>query len=354
MDAYIRTATAVSPQPAFHDGLSAGNEIREYEGAWLRCIEPEYKEYINPILIRRMSRIVKMGVAAAMKCMNDAGIKVPDAIITGTGMGCMEDTGSFLRNMVKNKEQLLTPTAFIQSTHNTISSQIALMIKCNNYNFTYVHRGFSFESALLDAFMMMAEGEVSNILLGGIDEVTQDYWDVLYRLGMWKKKPPNNLHLLGDGQPGTLAGEGSVFFMLQKEAKGAIARFTGVDMIYQPATLADVSGRLTLMLDMAGIGVNDIDAVIMGYNGWPEYDRHYHALADSLFNKTPVLAFKHLCGEYMTASSFAALMACGMIKNQHTPEKALIRGTEPAQLNNILIYNHFLGAEHTLILLSAC
>ena len=53
---------------------------------------------------------------------------MPDAIITGTGLGCLEDTEKFLTAMVTNKEEFLTPTSFIQSTHNTVSAQIALLL----------------------------------------------------------------------------------------------------------------------------------------------------------------------------------------------------------------------------------
>ena len=93
-----------------------------------------------------MSRIIRMGVAAAMECLQEADVKKPDAIITGTAYGCLEDTGLFLAKMVENNEEMLTPTAFIQSTHNTVGAQVALMLSCHHYNNTFVHRGFSFES----------------------------------------------------------------------------------------------------------------------------------------------------------------------------------------------------------------
>jgi 3-oxoacyl-[acyl-carrier-protein] synthase II len=353
MEAYIRSAGAITPQETFNDGLFE-DRITEHNGPWLKCIEPEYKEIINPSLIRRMSRIVKMGVAAAAKSLKDAGIANPDAIITGTGFGCLEDTGTFLNSIFKNKEQFLTPTAFIQSTHNTIGAQIALMIKCNNYNFAYVHRGFSFESALLDAMMLLDEGEAKNVLLGGIDEITQDYWDITLRLGMWKRKPLSNLRLLEDKSAGTLAGEGSVFFVLQKEKEGAYARFCGVDMIFNPATPADIETRIHELLAGAGIGLDDIDTVMLGINGWLRYDKLYQPLKEKMFSSKPILAFKNFCGEYMTASSFAAWLAAGMIKYQRIPRGVLVSGQEPKALKNILIYNHFMGVDHSVMLVSAC
>jgi 3-oxoacyl-[acyl-carrier-protein] synthase II len=353
MEAYIRATAAISPQESFNNGLFK-SDVTEHQTPWMKCIEPDYKEIINPALIRRMSRIVKMGVASAMRCMNDAGVANPDAIITGTGLGCLDDTGNFLSSMIKNKEQFLTPTAFIQSTHNTISGQIALMIKCNNYNFAYVHRGFSFESALLDAMMMLEEGETHHILLGGIDEVTQDYWNITSRLGLWKRKQTGNLSLLNDKNSGSIAGEGSAFFMLNKDSEGSAAKFKGVEMIYKPASNDELVIRTHEMLEKAGVNINDIDAVFMGYNGWPRYDRLYKPLTESVFLGKPIIAFKHLCGEYMTASSFAAWLASEIIKQQTLPESLLVASPKPSQLRNILICNHFMGIDYTLMLLSAC
>ena len=114
-----------------------------------------------------------MGVAAAFGCLNEAGCEMPEAIITGTAYGCLEDTGVFLSKMVEQHEELLSPTAFIQSTHNTVGAQIALMLRCRNYNNTFVHRGLSFESALLDAMLLMQEQTVSNALVGGVDAIRE-------------------------------------------------------------------------------------------------------------------------------------------------------------------------------------
>ena len=57
----------------------------------------------------------------------------------------------FLRKMIEFEEKMLSPTAFIQSTHNTVGAQIALLLKCHHYNNTIVHRAFSFENALTEA-----------------------------------------------------------------------------------------------------------------------------------------------------------------------------------------------------------
>ena len=47
-------------------------------------------------------------------------------------------------------------------------------IAVSAYNYTYVHRGFSFEICVMDALMSLEEGK-KTILIGGIDEHTPIY-----------------------------------------------------------------------------------------------------------------------------------------------------------------------------------
>src|SRR4051812_39866005 len=163
MEAYIKGTGIISPQKTF-DTTDFLSEIVEHNSNSYKAIEPSYKDFLNPIMARRMARIIKMSIAASAVCFKDASVEMPDAIMTGTALGCLEDTEKFLWSIIVDEEQFLTPTSFIQSTHNTVSAQIALQLKCMNYNFTYVHKGFSFESAVLDALMTLAEGEAKNIL----------------------------------------------------------------------------------------------------------------------------------------------------------------------------------------------
>ena len=140
---YIQRIASIHP-PKDH---SPGNN-RPY----LQACEPDYKDIItNATLRRRMSRIVKMGVACGLECMGELSPEKIQGIITATGLGCLTDTEKFLNNLLDNEERMLNPTPFIQSTFNTIGAQIALIHQIHAYNMTYVHRGLSFESALLDS-----------------------------------------------------------------------------------------------------------------------------------------------------------------------------------------------------------
>ena len=233
MKAFINGIGAVTPQ----ETLSNDSFLETVEGkeeSFLQVLKPDYKEYINPKILRRMSKIVRMSVVSAKTALSDAGIEIPDATITATGRGPQADTEKFLGSILDNKESLLNPTAFIQSTHNSMGAQIALMSGNNNYNLTYAQRSFSFENALLDTLMLIHEGDVNNVLLGGIDEITHESWLISTKTGKYKALPTNNLNIIGDNQPGALAGEGATFLVLgDKKSDSTYAQITGVKSIFK-------------------------------------------------------------------------------------------------------------------------
>ena len=135
---------------------------------------------------RRMSRVIKNAVTTAVECMDGVeNIDSLDAIVTATGWGCLADSERFLRNIIADKEQLLNPTPFIQSTFNTVGGQIALLRHNHCYNVTYVNRSHSFEDALLDAMMRIADGESKNLLVGAFDEQTPSQHRIMERMGAY-------------------------------------------------------------------------------------------------------------------------------------------------------------------------
>lgn len=351
MSIYINAIGNISPQKTA-DNLHFLEEPVSYEGSQLRSIDPGYKELIPPDLIRRMSRIIRMGIAASKICLSEAGCAVPDAIITGTGLGCLEDTEKFLGTLIRNNEEFLTPTSFIQSTHNTVGGQIALLLKCHGFNFAYVHRGISFESALIHAMMRIENGDSKNVLTGGIDELTAPSFGIMQRMGCWKRKPLPSLQLFSDTTRGTIAGEGAAFFFLEKEKKeNGYAVLKGVETLFDPAGSAEVSAWISRFLAQYGLKPTDISLLITGMNGDPAQDRIYHELIRTRFSGVPLACFKHLCGEYMTASSFGTWLGAMILKYGSVPD-VVAMNEPPRTLDHILVWNHYRQTHHSLILLS--
>lgn len=354
MAIYIRSTGNISPQKTFgHAGFLT--QPVEHVGNRLNCVEPDYKTIIDAKLIRRMSRIIKMGVAAAIECLKEAGVAVPDAIVTGTAYGCLEDTGIFLRKMVEQEEELLAPTAFIQSTHNTVGAQIALMLHCNGYNNVFVHRGFSFESALLDAVMLLNEREFENVLVGGVDEITNISHAVLSRFGLYKREEVSNLNLFNASSKGTIGGEGAAFFLLANEAsKTDYAKLDALTTFYKPADSKATAAHILSFLSDQAISVGDIDLLISGRNGDTKGDAVYDELKQSVFSNILSVNYKQLCGEYPTAVSFAMWLAANIIKKGQVPAVLAYSSKSEKEIKRILIYNHSHNIHHSLLLISAC
>src|SRR5579871_1936637 len=354
MDIFIRSASSISPQKTF-GASSFLNELTIHEGARMKCIEPDYKEFIDPKLIRRMSRIIKMGVASASQCLKDAHVENPDAIITGTAYGCLEDTGVFLAKMVEQKEELLTPTAFIQSTHNTVAAQIALMLHCHNYNNTFVHRGFSFESALLDAIMMMNDGNATNVLVGAVDEITDASFKILSRFDSYKKENITTENLFSSKTKGTIAGEGSAFFLLSNQRiENDYAKLGALKTFYKPKDNDEIENQIQSFLKEQSLNITEIDLLITGRNGDEQNDKSYEILGDLVFQDINQISFKHLCGEYPTAVSFALWIAANIIKENRLPDILVSTKPQNNKFKNILIYNHYQNIHHSLLLITAC
>jgi 3-oxoacyl-[acyl-carrier-protein] synthase II len=346
---YIHSTGNISPQASFSQLLTGP---ASYSGDKLSCVEPDYSAFIDPKQIRRMSRIIKMGVTAALSCLKDTGVTVPDAIITGTAYGCLADTDVFLTRMVENNEELLTPTAFIQSTHNTVGAQIALLLKCHNYNNTYVHRGFSFESAMLDGMTMIEEDSASNVLVGGVDEITDTSHTILSRFGLYKRNNNNSLELLTHRSKGTLNGEGTVFFLLCKEHNdNDFAKLDGLSVFYKPADINETERHIHSFLDQHNINMKGIDLIITGRNGDVKNDMIYEKLEKGGFKNRLITGYKHLCGEYPTSSAFALWLAANILKSGTVPGICINTSVKPKK---ILIYNHYQHIHHSLYLLSAC
>jgi hypothetical protein len=271
---------------------------------FINALEPDYATFIDSKMIRRMSRIVKMGVAASTTCLRNAGIEMPAAILTATAYGCLEDSATFLRKMIEFDEQMLSPTAFIQSTHNTVGAQIALLLKCHHYNNTIVHRAFSFENALTEARLLLEEG-VSPVLVGAIDEITIDRHAILSRFGLYKR------------DTGNMAGEGAAFFLLAKEPGDDYqAILKAVQTYYKPDIVQEDISKFLSDHELDNECPGLILHAEMANNKEKEKSRQ---VLKTAFPDTPEFAFKSLCGDFPTSSGFALWLACLLLKEQRAP-----------------------------------
>ncbi len=352
MAIYINGAQAISPQNTFLSP-EIPKDLIKYDGM-MQNVLPDFKNYFNPIEMRRMSRIIKCSSAAAAECINEAEIDTLNAIAVGTGLGCLEDTEKFLNKMIDTNEGMLTPTTFIQSTHNTLAGKIAIDYKCTGANFTYAHKTISFESALLEAILLIKEGN-KNILVGGVDEITPENYNLRKHIDHWKEEPYNNLDVCNSNTPGTVAGEGAAYFMISADkTKNTYAEIKMVELYHRSNGISALSKNLNNRLQDAGLSFDDIDLVLFGYNGDSISDTYYHQVKDMIFDNHVHGYYKHYCGEYDTSASFGVWMATRIIKQNDVPENVILGKRKKDKINNVLLYNQENNKNHSFIVLSAC
>jgi 3-oxoacyl-(acyl-carrier-protein) synthase len=350
--AYINGTGCISPQKSI-DSDWFFDDILPAKGDYFDAIEPSYKEFIAPNLLRRMGRAIKMGVAAGNIAIHQADAKNVDAIITGTGLGCFEDSERFLLAILNNDEQFLTPTSFIQSTHNTVGSQIALIMKCHDYNFTYVHRGFSFESTLQDALMLFEEGK-ETILIGGIEEHTPNFIILNRKAHKFQMQDPEK-PIWKSTTPGIQLSEGTAFFVLNKtNTEKSLACVEGIQTLYKPKTSQVIWKKLEAFLKLHDITLSDIDVTLMGFSGDVDFDAKLQELLPVIEKESVAASYKNVCGEYHTASAFAMWTATKLIEKQQLPRVLAISDKTPSKIKYVLIINQYLGINYSFTLLSQC
>jgi 3-oxoacyl-(acyl-carrier-protein) synthase len=350
---YINSIGSVSVQKTF-DNAEFLNEIMTYNDTVASVINPDYKAYIPPAQARRMAKAIKMSTVSSKTALQEAGLANVDAIIVGTGLGCLTESEKFVGDIITNTEQYLTPTRFIQSSHNTVAGQIALGIGCKGYNFTYVHGAVSFESALIDAKMQLELDEAQNILVGGVDEIAKYHVDSHRLIGHTKAEPIESTKLLESNTKGAVLAEGSHFFVLSNQKQeSTYAELLAVES-YNIIAKEHVSEKIESFLKEQNTAIEDIDLVILGNNGDIEYDHYYNDLSDDIFKNTPQSYFKHLSGEFYTATAFAFWLASKIIKSQTIPSAVKLNALNMQNPKTILIYNQYRGENHSLVLLRKC
>ena len=138
-----------------------------------------------------MGRLMKAATMTSLMALRESGVETPDAIVTATAYGMLETSEKFLKDICDNGEELLKPTLFMQSTHNTIGSAIAIRTRCHGYNITYSQGADSLAWALRDARRLIATGKARTVLVGCHDEATPLFQDICRRMNM---EPPRELY----------------------------------------------------------------------------------------------------------------------------------------------------------------
>lgn len=336
---FIQAAEQISIQQPLSEQWM--EEPIRYQDLLVKAINPPFRDYMSPGEVRRMGNLMKRALVTALKVLDETGIEHPDAIITGTSIGSLDYTEKFLDAMVENGEEALSPTYFMQSTHNTVGATLGIYTKTHGYNTTYSHGDLSFDLTLLDAWMQMQLGKIRTALVGGQDEMSELYFSLLQKAGY--------VGLEGMDP----CGEVAMSMMLNcAESPENLCELAGIS-VGLLSSANQLKDNLTKMLDEAGMTMDDISAVMTGVSGNPANDQTYRKIIDAVFQHMPLLHYKHLFGENYTVSALGVYAAAHCLKKGVVPsflydDQSQARCDQPKA---ILLLNHMKGKEFSLILL---
>lgn len=272
-----------------------------------QLIQPDYKEYVSTAALRRMSTVLKMGVAGGKSCLQQAGLETCDAIAVGTGLGCVRDTLKFLKAVYEEDERGLSPTAFIQSTHNSIAGQLALVLGNHGYNMTHVQGALSLGYALSDAELLIGEGDAETVLVGAVDEKTDELVELLSKLsGTADYQLPQ-------------IGEGGAFFLASKEKlNSSVAK-----MVELSISTSTNDGSKNQLPSLGGVGGGLIFS-----------------------NTSEGFNYTHYSGEHFTSIGFGLFMALKAFEAEKV-DNDHISFNHPKR---ILVHHQLLGQEMSILL----
>ncbi len=350
MRVYIKSIVAISAQETFENNVLP-QDIKTTSG-WLKCISPEFKKYIPAKVLRRMNRSNRLCLVAANQAMSKVSIDKPDAIITATSNGCIGDSEDFLNQIIDNDETLLTPTSFIQSTHNAVGSNLALAYKCNGYNMVYTHQESAFESALQDGVMQLKLNQAKNILVGASDELTEENYQLKKQLGRWKTDGETNLDILNSTTVGTIPGEGATYMILSTEPDNAELDLLGVEIFYKLPEGFSLVDKIKDFLTRNDCSITEVDTFLLGIDGDVSSNQVYKDLMGQLPEDSNMAYYKHLCGDCDADGAFALWVASKMINTSMENDVLFVKKAN-SEIKKVLIVKQKENKNYSLMLVSA-
>ncbi len=304
---------------------------------------------------RRFNRLTRIGVQAAMACIAEAGIVVPEerrddyGAIFGCAFGPVSSSRVFVQSgLAAGGLNAASPLVFPYTVGNATPGVITMMLGWRGVNSTV-----SGYNPLLYAFDLLLDRQASGILVGGMEEVTEEMADACrHRRGADGRALPALAPL----------SEGAVMVLLetleaaQARAARALLELHGAG---QATSLADEEGSFDHLsevtpeavghaasqaLDDAGIDVAQIGTLVSLARDERQAAAEQQALVGlgARPGSLRVLAPKQVLGESFGASeTFALLYAL-----RHAPDDA--------QRPYILLNGHQVGGALSALVLTRC
>ena len=343
-----------SLQPTVSDLLASGPACA--------CSELPAVSAVPARALRRLGRAQRLALGAAQRALDDFGAArgpaESAAVLVGTGLGCLGETAAFLENMVEREEREPRPASFVNSVHNSPAAQISIAFGLRGENHTFTHGQISFELALWKALALLSSGRAELVLLVGVDELSAYVVTAGQEYGWWRRDDAPLAPMAGQGQPGTLPGEGAGALVLGRPAAGlprVVASHVrplagrGVDDVSPADEARFIRGALASW----GRAPDDVDLFLLGANGSARLDAAYGAVADALGR--PCGVYKQSCGEFCSAPAVGVALAARAAREGRVPDEIRLAAGEAVggAAATIVIYHLHESGYHSVCLVTA-
>ena len=134
------------------------------------------KRYIKSAALRRVNRYSRLACLAACLALEDANIPIPcknsrTAVIIGSGYGATTTTFGFLESVIREGDNLASPTLFSNSVHSSAASNVSILLGITGPSLTITQFEMSIAAAFLNARSLLLSGIVDTVLLESVDEI---------------------------------------------------------------------------------------------------------------------------------------------------------------------------------------
>src|SRR6185369_13565197 len=192
--------------------------------ALVRDFKP--RDFINPMKMRRMNALSRLGVSAAKLALTDAGVDPGrnTGVVLGTAFGPVQTSVEYMQEYVEKGAALAPPQLFAESVANAPGSHIAIESDFRGFNVTITQRESSALGAAMYAASQIVKGSVAAALTDGVEEASEMTLSVLQRLGALS---PRAARPFDRDRDGMTLGEGGAVLLLQPRAAKSYAFISG-------------------------------------------------------------------------------------------------------------------------------
>ena len=186
-------------------------------------------EDFAPRALRRVSRLGRLALPAAWAALRQSGLE-PGAdvgLVLGTGLGDLDETAGFLRDLHARGPRTARPQLFQRSVHAAAAGELAILLGLTGHNLTVTEGLRSGLAALYAAALAVRAGRCRACLCVAADTVT----DALVAAGA----------ALGAAGP---YAEAAAAVMVERDSgdERALAVLGGIDPMRTPTVLPDGGG----------------------------------------------------------------------------------------------------------------